>query len=69
MTFFGMEITKVEKIKKKPRQENLVLYLKHTHIVSSSFLIVSHQYESKIFGSKFHDFWHKNLPKLETNPI
>jgi len=37
------------------------------HTFWSIFLIVFHQYDSKIFRSIFHDFWHQNPSKLQTN--
>ena len=52
----------------KSSQDDLVLYPKHVHILFGSFLIFSHLYDLKKTKSKFHNFWHENLPKLETNP-
>jgi len=51
----------------KPTQDDYVLHLNLPHIIFGHFAVISHQYGSKMFWSKFHEFWHENWSNLQTN--
>ena len=53
---------------RKPTQAHYILHPNLSHIIFSHFVIISHQYGSKMFWSKFHVFCHENFPNLQTNP-
>jgi len=52
----------------KPPHDDLFLHPNHMHIIFGHFIVVFHQYGSKMLKTKEHDPQYENLPKIETNP-